>query len=156
MFSLIPTGYSIFTVISKVLKSIIKRQSPMVYTLSQNSIDKLVGVKQPLVDVVKLAMTYTKVNFEVIHGLRTKEEECKYVAEGKSETLDSRHITGDAIDFCVLVNGAVVWGPISLYEQVADAFFKAAAQLNISIVYGGSWITLKDWGHFELNRKFYP
>lgn len=70
--------------------------------------------------------------------------------------MDSRHITGDAIDFAVLVNGEIDWKDISLYNTVAESFKQASEQLRTPIVWGGDWTTLKDFGHVELNRKFYP
>jgi len=105
---------------------------------------------------VALASSISTVDFQIIHGLRTKEEEAQYVACGKSETMDSRHITGDAIDFAVLVNGEIDWKDVSLYNIVAEAFKQASEQLRTPIIWGGDWITLKDFGHVELNRKFYP
>ena len=45
------------------------------YKLSDRSLSKLEGVHPELVDVVKLAITLTKVDFGVTFGKRTKEEQ---------------------------------------------------------------------------------
>ena len=43
-----------------------------------------------------------------------------------------------------------------LYERIAAAMKLAAKDLNVMIVWGGDWRTLKDGPHFELDRKAYP
>jgi peptidoglycan L-alanyl-D-glutamate endopeptidase CwlK len=43
-----------------------------------------------------------------------------------------------------------------LYERIAATMKLAAKELNVMIVWGGDWRTLKDGPHFELDRKAYP
>ncbi len=127
----------------------------MTFKLSQRSLDNLVGVHPDLIKVVEKTITITPYDFVIIDGLRTLEKEAEMVAQGKSQTMNSRHLTGHAVDFAALVEGVVSW-EVKFYEQIANAFLQAAASLNVPIVWGGSWMKLKDNDHIELSKAFYP
>ncbi len=113
----------------------------------------LVGVHPDLVKVVRKAAE--KFNFVVIEGLRTKIRQLELVKAGASQTMNSRHLTGHAVDCAVLVAGKIRWD-WPLYAALAAAMKEAAKELNVAIVWGGDWKTLKDGPHFELDKKFYP
>lgn len=76
--------------------------------------------------------------------------------EGKSKTLNSRHLTGHAVDIVPLVNGVIPWKDWSAFGSVAKAMKKAAEQLGISINWGGDWVSFRDGPHYELCREVYP
>jgi peptidoglycan L-alanyl-D-glutamate endopeptidase CwlK len=107
------------------------------------------------VRVVELALTYSPHDFTITEGLRTVARQRELKAAGASQTMNSRHITGHAIDFAVLVGGKVRWD-WPLYGPVADAFKKAAKELNVPIIWGGDWKSLRDGPHVELDRRRYP
>ncbi|EEU9882862.1 M15 family metallopeptidase [Escherichia coli] len=115
---------------------------------SENNLD---GVKRELVAVVRRALELTEVDFGITEGLRTKERQKQLVAEGKSQTMNSRHLTGDAVDVVVYMGSQVSWN-WPLYEKIAQAFKQAAKELNTPIEWGGDWRTLKDGPHFQLKR----
>lgn len=123
----------------------------MTFKLSQKSYDKLIGVNKNLISVVELALTLSTVDFKVLEGLRTLERQFMLVKSGKSQTMNSRHITGYAVDLGAIVNGVVVWD-WKYYEQIAHAMKQASTELNISIEWGGDWKTLKDGVHFQMKR----
>lgn len=127
----------------------------MAYKLGVRSRLRLSGVHKDLIKVVELALTYSPHDFTITEGLRTLDRQKKLVAAGASRTLRSRHLTGHAIDFAVLVGGKVRWD-WPLYPPVADAFKKAAKELNVPIIWGGDWPRLRDGPHVELDRKAYP
>lgn len=127
----------------------------MTFHLSPRSQDRLTGVHPDLVRVVKRAIQLTEVDFMVTEGLRTKERQAILKAAGASKTLNSRHITGHAVDVAAWVGGDVRWD-WPLYAKIAKAFKQAAAELGVPIVWGGDWKSLKDGPHFELDRKTYP
>jgi peptidoglycan L-alanyl-D-glutamate endopeptidase CwlK len=127
----------------------------MTYRLSQRSLSKLTGVHPDLVRVVKRAIQLTEIDFTITEGRRTLARQKQLVAAGASRTLNSRHITGHAIDFAALVSGKVRWD-WPLYAIIADAFKRAAKELGVFIVWGGDWKSFKDGPHVELDRKHYP
>lgn len=132
--------------------------------LSKRSLDNLVGLHPDLVKVVTRAIQITQCDFGVICGLRTLDQEKINVANGASQTLDSRHLFGCAVDIEAFVDGVGSWDtvhpmrglPSDNYTMISQAFFTAARELKIPLVWGGSWHTLKDYGHYELNKMFYP
>lgn len=127
----------------------------MSYVLSKKSLDRLSGVHQDLVEVVKRAIEITEVDFAVLEGVRSKTRQEQLVKAGASQTMRSRHLTGHAVDLGAYVGGQVRWD-WPLYYKIADAIKKAAAELNVPIEWGGDWKTFKDGPHFQLPFKEYP
>ncbi len=70
----------------------------MAFKLSQRSLGRLDGVKAEMHSVVTHAITVSNVDFGVICGLRTEAEQADLVARGASQTMKSKHLTGDAVD----------------------------------------------------------
>jgi len=127
----------------------------MAFAFGARSRARLTGVHPDLVRVVELALTYSPHDFTITEGLRSVARQRELKAAGASQTMNSRHITGHAIDFAVLVGGKVRWD-WPLYGQVAAAFKRAAKELNVPIIWGGDWKSLRDGPHVELDRKRYP
>lgn len=124
------------------------------YVLGTVSKNNLKGVHPDLVKVVEKAITLTEIDFRVTEGLRSKTRQIELVNKGASKTLNSRHITGHAVDVVALIGGSVRWD-WPLYDKIAKAFKQASKELNIPIVWGGDWKTFKDGPHFELDRSIY-
>ena len=142
---------------------------------------RLAGVHPDLVRVVRNAAEGGAV-FRVTEGLRTPERQRQLVAEGKSQTMDSRHLTGHAVDVVPLDSAGNVSWAWGLYFPLADAFRAAAIAEGVPVVWGGAWgqemaeyATAKvgqaayvarvkesgrkpflDGPHFELARAAYP
>jgi peptidoglycan L-alanyl-D-glutamate endopeptidase CwlK len=125
------------------------------YSLGTRSKQRLIGVHADLVRVVERALEITTVDFIVLEGLRTPERQKALRDAGASQTLNSRHITGHAVDLGALIDGEVRWD-WPLYHKIAAAMKEAAKEFNVSIVWGGDWRTFKDGPHFELDRRKYP
>lgn len=58
--------------------------------------------------------------------------------QGKSQTMNSKHITGHAVDLGAWVNGTVDWD-LQHYFKIAEAVRLAAKELKINIIWGGAW-----------------
>lgn len=127
----------------------------MAFNLSLRSRMRLRGVHPDLVRVVERALSITEVDFTITEGMRSAARQKELVAAGASQTMKSRHLTGHAVDLAALVAGQVRWD-WPLYEKIAYAMKEAAIDLNVPLVWGGDWKTLKDGPHFELDRKYYP
>ncbi len=127
----------------------------MSFRLSTRSRARMTGVHPDLVAVMEDAIRLTPVDFMVTEGLRTPERQRVLVKAGASRTLNSRHLTGHAVDVAALVDGKVRWD-WPLYPRIAEAVRKAAAKRGVAVVWGGDWPRLRDGPHFELDRKVYP
>lgn len=125
------------------------------FKLSRRSLERMQGIHPDLVRVVMLAIQLTEVDFGVTEGLRTIEKQREYFAKGASKTMNSRHLTGHAVDLVAYIGSEVRWD-WPLYYKIADAMKRAANSLGVPIVWGGDWRTFKDGPHFELDRKAYP
>ena len=125
----------------------------MTYKLGTRSLQSLSGVHPDMVAVVKRAIEITEVDFTVIEGIRHINRQRELLKAGKSTTLNSRHITGHAVD---MVPYPVDWEDLERFELMAEAMKEAADELDIPIVWGGDWKSFYDAPHFELDRKEYP
>ena len=125
-------------------------------TWSERSIKNLTGCHPDLQRVLNVALQISPVDFGVIDGLRTKAEQVKNVEAGASQTLDSRHLQGCAVDVIAAVTkGSDPW-KFDLYIKISAAVKAAAAIEQVPVVWGGDWKSLKDGGHFELKKSAYP
>lgn len=127
----------------------------MSFRLSNRSLNQLKGVHPDLVAVVHEAIRTTPVDFMVTEGLRSPQRQAALVHAGASRTLNSRHLTGHAVDVAAWVEGQVRWD-WPLYPRIAEAFKAAAQAKGVALVWGGDWPRLRDGPHFELCRKAYP
>lgn len=125
------------------------------FQLSAKSLTRLQGVHPDLVRVVQRALQLSKIDFAVTEGVRTIERQAELVAGGASRTMNSRHLTGHAVDLAPLIGGQIRWDWPPFYD-LATAMKKAAAELKVGIAWGGDWVTFSDGPHFELDRKTYP
>jgi len=157
------------------LEKLIKTPEPVVvepnFKLGNKSKGRLIGVHIDLVHVVERAIEISEKDFSVLEGVRSLDRQRMLVANGKSQTLNSRHITGHAVD---LVPYPVSWDWEEFYP-IADAMIKAAKELDVPLRWGGMWQVhdLRKWNgtakklhgkykgdfpdapHFELSRKYY-
>jgi peptidoglycan L-alanyl-D-glutamate endopeptidase CwlK len=127
----------------------------MAFQLSSRSLAKLEGVHPDLVRVVKRALELSEVDFAVVEGLRTQARQRQLVQAGASQTMDSRHLTGHAVDLAPYIGGQIRWDWPPFYK-IADAMKAAARELGVSLNWGGDWTTLKDGPHWQLDRREYP
>lgn len=123
---------------------------------SQRSLKNLQGVHPDLRRVMERALQTSPLDFVVIEGLRTKERQRQLVASGASKTLNSRHLTGHAVDIVPIGPNGKAAFDWPLYDKLAPAVKEAAAREGVEIVWGGDWKTFKDGPHFELARSVYP
>ena len=118
----------------------------MAYKLSTRSREKLIGVKGELKEVVCLAITYTKIDFGVIEGLRTEKRQKALVDSGASKTMKSKHLDGRAVDLMAYVDGRGCW-ELNVYDEVADAMKRAAIEVDVAVRWGAAWTVtdIREW-----------
>lgn len=131
------------------------------FKFSRRSEENLNGVHPDLIKVVRRALQLSAVDFTVIEGVRTKARQKSLFAQGATKTMNSRHLTGHAVD---LVPYPLDWNNKHAFEQIAQAMLNAAKELGIAIRWGGDWNQngrsddekFYDGPHFELLRSVYP
>lgn len=122
-------------------------------TFSERSESNLVGVHPDLIRLMRATdFPYPIVITEGLRDIKRQEELLK---DGKSTTMNSRHLTGHAVDFAVFVNDKVTW-EWPFYQQTADAIKATAKHLGIPITWGGDWSSFKDGTHIQLSWEAYP
>ena len=131
------------------------------YSLSQKSLDRLKGVDERLVKVVKRAIELSPIDFMVLEGVRTKEQ-CM-INYGKGRTVAqciakgvpakyanpsaakvtwlnnpfaSKHVSGKAVD---LVPYPVDWNDLKKFDAIAQAMLQAAKELGVPVRWGADW-----------------
>lgn len=134
---------------------------------------KLEGVRKELVRVIKAASLTSEVPFTVIEGLRSKDRQAELVRQGASKTMNSRHLTGHAVDVWPLDPGTMkpipsgaafargssearsadarLWSDL---RKIAAHIKIAAKELGVMMEHGVDWGW--DAPHHQLNRKAYP
>ena len=153
------------------------------YSWGLRSNQNMSGIHPDLRKVMDRAVQLTTIDMTVIEGLRSVERQRQLFNQGHTRTMNSRHITGHAVDVVPWVDGAISWD-WKHYYPVADAILKAAKEVNIPIVWGGAWHLLPfnqwdkgskqaseayvaprkkegrsvflDGPHFELDKQVYP
>lgn len=123
---------------------------------SARSLKNLNGIHPDLRRAIDRALQDSELDFVVIEGLRTKERQKQLVASGASKTMNSRHLTGHAVDLVPIGPNGKAAFDWPLYHKLGPAVKEAAAKEGVAIVWGGDWTSFKDGPHFELDRKVYP
>jgi peptidoglycan L-alanyl-D-glutamate endopeptidase CwlK len=126
------------------------------YSLSAKSLDRLKGLHPDLVKIVERAIEITDIDFSVGEGLRSITRQKELYAEGATTTMNSRHLTGHAVDlFALDENGKVTWD-WKYYHPLSDAVKQAAKDVGVMIEWGGDWSKFKDGPHYQLPWSEYP
>ena len=128
----------------------------MTYQLGKRSLQNLSGVHPDLVAVVKRAIEISEQDFTVIEGIRNINRQRELVKAGFSKTMNSRHITGHAVD---IVPWPIPsdWGEYQdhQWDAVASSILEAAKEFGVDLEWG-----YQEWGwdkpHYQLSRKAYP
>jgi peptidoglycan L-alanyl-D-glutamate endopeptidase CwlK len=123
--------------------------------LGKSSQEKLASVDKRLQSVVVKAFEAMPFDVMVLEGIRTKERQKELVAKGASKTMNSKHLTGRAID---LAPYPIDWNDKARFNKMADVVLAAAKELGIKVRWGGDWNQNGEWKderfydgpHFEL------
>jgi len=113
----------------------------MAFVLGKASQGKLDLVKPQLARVVRRAITITSVDFTVFEGVRTLATQKEYLRRGVTTTLNSKHLTGDAVDLVPWISGGPRWEWEAIYP-IAAAMRDAAIAEGVQLRWGGNWSNL--------------
>ncbi len=138
------------------------------YSYGAASEKKLATVHPLLAGVARVALSRSPYDITIVWGARGEEMQNALVESGASRTPwpESKHNAMDeygdplseAIDFAPWVNGGVPWNDTHIFAVIAGVFFAAAADMDVTLRWGGDWDgdgdttdqTLLDWGHLEI------
>lgn len=108
-------------------------------------LDDLSDRFRPLAFELLARCVEAKIQVRIIDTLRTLDDQRKNIEKGVSWTLDSRHLTGDAIDLApVAVLKEKNWAP-----DHPDWLVIGEIGEKLGLIWGGRW-KHRDMGHFEL------
>ncbi len=128
-------------------------EESMVVPIEFNARSKalLEGVNPTLAELMYKVEAQHPDAFEITEGMRDRARQAELVAQGKSQTMNSRHLTGNAVDIAMMgPDGSVNWD-FEAYRPIADTAKATAAAMGIpDFVWGGDWRTLKDGVHFQI------
>jgi len=127
------------------------------FRFSRRSLAEMKGVRPELIDVVRLALKKTPVDFMVFDGIRTLSAQKDLVRRRASKTLKSKHLVqpdgyGHAVDLVPIIGGKPRWHWPPIYE-IASAMSMAADELGHPIRWGGYWGTLKPGSAAAMKRR---
>ena len=121
----------------------------------------LIGVHPDLVKVVRQThadwtSTHDGINDLIVtEGIRSPARQAELVKAGASMTLNSRHLTGHAVDLACKIAGEIRWD-WPPYHRLGQLMKANGRLLGVPIVWGGDWSYFRDGPHFELDRVHYP
>jgi peptidoglycan LD-endopeptidase CwlK len=118
----------------------------MGFKLSERSLKNLEGVRPELIEVVNFAIQVTRIDFGVTEGLRTVDRQRELVASGASQTMNSKHIKGHAVDLMAYIGTRASW-ELNLYDDIADAMRLGAIEVGVPLVWGAAWNVpdIREW-----------
>jgi peptidoglycan L-alanyl-D-glutamate endopeptidase CwlK len=134
---------------------------------SKRSLDNLKGVHPDLVRIMNEAIKETPMDFTIICGVRTAQQQQELYAQGRTKPgaivtnadgvkNKSNHQPkadgyGHAIDLYPYYNGSVqVNAPVSAFKTIATHILGVAKQMSVSIEWGGNWRSINDYPHIEI------
>lgn len=145
--------------------------------LGKASLAKLEGVHPDLVKVIKEAIKESPVDFSIVYGVRSTEEQKRLYAlgrtlvnpDGKSAKKPLGNIVtqkngvsnrsnhqvkadgkGHAIDFVPYINGKIDWNATNEFKIIVAHIMATAKCLGIKVVAGLYWKSFQDAPHIEL------
>lgn len=123
--------------------------------LSKSSSDKLSTVNPKLQKVILKAFENMPFDVTILEGIRSKERQAELFAKGASKTMNSKHLTGNAIDIAPY---PVNWNDKEGFVIMAECILLTAMDMGIKVRWGGDWNMNGQWKdesfydgpHFEL------
>lgn len=141
------------------------------YKFSKRSLNKLDTVWEPLQALAHRVIDRSEIDFGIISGLRTAEEQHALYEIGRKKELDrkpvtyrdgykkkSYHQTGMALDFAVYVGRKITWTDTDKYVEVGKLFKEEFEKMqsegimpeDAQLIHGADWSKFKDYPHIEI------
>jgi len=108
------------------------------FKLSEFSLENLSGVVKPLRALLYIGIDRTPIDFAVLAGVKTIETQRENVKSGASQTMNSKHLDGRAVDLRAYKQGKGTWEP-DVYYELLDCLIEIATNVELPIRWGGAW-----------------
>lgn len=112
------------------------------FRFGAGSLNNLITVEPWLQSVCHYAIGVTPVDFGCIEGLRDLDTQKEYVRIGASQTMNSKHLIGHAVDLMAYYNGKATWES-TWYDEIAGAMVEGAKNTPHKkfkrLRWGGAW-----------------
>ena len=130
------------------------------FVLGRRSKQRLHSCHPDLIRVIMLALDTSPIDFTVVEGKRSLAHQKTLFSQGRSKTLNSRHLlkiplnqpelggVSHAVDLAGWVDGRINWEWENFF-LIADAVKNAADHLKIPIRWGGCWDYLHHYSSAE-------
>jgi peptidoglycan L-alanyl-D-glutamate endopeptidase CwlK len=123
------------------------------YKFSTRSLKRLETCEQSLQTLMKLAIGDPRcpVDMTILEGHRTLAQQKKYVEQGTSHTLKSKHLfqPSRAVDVAPF---PIDWNDISRFEMLAAHIKTVAKENGITVYWGGDWRGWRDCPHWQTEK----
>jgi peptidoglycan LD-endopeptidase CwlK len=125
--------------------------TPTYHQRNLNNLEKLApNTKKAAMEWYNWCVT-NGIDILIYETIRTEEQQRENVRKGVSQTMQSYHLVGQALDFVPIVNGKADWNGYNRPE-IQRAIAKAK---QLGFEWGGDWKTLVDKPHLQYNYKGY-
>lgn len=104
------------------------------YKFGKRSRERLIGVDPRLVKVLNELIKIMDVT--IIEGVRSKERQEQLLAQGKTKTKYSKHITGKAVD---LAPYPINWEDREMFHYMGGMLRGIGQSMGLKIRWGGDW-----------------
>ena len=117
------------------------------------SAERLATCHDELQALMNRAIMNTPIDFCIACGHRGQEDQDKAFAQGYSKVKwpngNHNKIPSNAVDVVPFVDGKAVWDDIDLFDKLAGHIALCAKDLNLDMVWGGTWTEFRDYPHWE-------
>ncbi|MDR2777964.1 MAG: hypothetical protein LBB13_00440 [Rickettsiales bacterium] len=110
------------------------------FTFGDRSRSILENVQLELRILAERVIKISPIDFAITSGLRTRDEQQKLYESGKSKTLNSKHLSGKALDFVPWHSGTAYFYDLGSCSLIAGLFIALAEEsLQLKIRTGVLW-----------------
>ena len=124
--------------------------------MNQRDLDRLVGIKPVLIDILKEASINPPYEFHIPEdgGLRTAARQNQLFLKGVSKCdgfkIIGEHQKGTAFDIFLLIDGKASWDKPKLKETMYHIKKVAKDKFNIELNCGCDWVSFPDYPHAQI------
>lgn len=127
----------------------------MAFKFGKISLKRLKTTEPFVQEIMHEVLSITPYDFGIpeFGGRRTIQHQEQLVKQGKSKTMNSKHLKGEAIDICRHMGGGEYSFERKHILPIAHIVKQVAMEKGYKVKWGGDWLNFVDAPHFEFTRK---